>query len=286
MHLLIADIQDWEYGVQWDSKLVICRDCGLVSQHPAVRPDEIAALYPDNYLAHSPASASNSIYGRLKEILARRTARKIASNVPSGGTMMEIGCGNGHLLRRIAQVRPDINFVGVDIENVNIEGIENFQFINGQFEEAEIATNSCDFIYCSNLIEHVPDPSVFLDKVHSTLKPGGVLRGVTPNHLSIDRFLFGKYWAGYHYPRHTFLFNHHNLRRILERARLEEIELTGAYSFWYLSFANRFQKLPGTKKRGILFALVTAAFLPIDLLINLFRCHGSMTFTARALKQS
>ncbi|GEM_PF-4010059 len=285
MKLLLSDIEDWEYGVQWDSTLVICPRCGLVSQDPEVRAEDISALYPDSYLAHSSASTSKSIYGKLKEFLARRTARKIASNVPHAGTMLEIGCGNGHLLKRIAQVRPDIKFMGVDIENANISGIENFRFFHGQFEAVNIEDSSCDFIYCSNLIEHVPNPALFLDKIYRTLKNDGMILGVTPNHLSFDRYLFGKYWAGYHYPRHTFLFNHHNLRTLLERAKLDDITVTGAYSFWYLSFANRFQDLPGTRKRGVLFALVTALFLPIDLLINLFRCHGSMSFSGKARKR-
>ena len=280
MDPLIDDIRDWEYGVEWESKLVICPSCGLVSHQPPIRSEQITALYPANYLAHSPASASRSLYGRLKEILAHRTARKIASNVPQGGTMMEIGCGNGHLLKNIAAVRPDIHFVGVDIEQVEITGLQNFTFHHGQFEQVELEEDSIDLIYCSNLIEHVPDPLLFAQKVLKTLSPHGTFLGVTPDHLSVDRYLFGKYWAGYHYPRHTFVFNHHNIKTLLKNSGFSEIKISGAYSFWYLSFANKLVELPGTKKRGIAFALVTALFLPIDLLINLFRCHGSMTFSA------
>lgn len=281
---LRSDVQDWEYGVPWNSALTICSNCGLVSQDPPVTAEQIPDLYPDNYLAHSPASASTSIYGQLKEFLARRTARKIASHVPIGGTMLEIGCGNGHLLKRIATVRPDIRFIGVDIEDTAISGLNNFTFYHGQFETVEIENNCIDLVYCSNLIEHVPDPLLFSRKIYDRLKQDGVILGVTPDHLSLDRALFGKYWAGYHYPRHTFIFNHRNIVRLLQQAGFPEVRVSGAYSFWYLSLANRFQELPGTKRRGLLFALITAAFLPLDIVINLFRCHGSMTFIARAPK--
>lgn len=281
MKPLIEEISDWEYGVAWDSKLVSCQSCGLVSHDPQIRSDQITLLYPSNYLAHSPASASKSLYGRLKELLARRTATKIAANVPLGGTMMEIGCGNGHLLKNIAAVRPDISLVGVDIEQIEISDLENFTFHHGQFEQVELETNSVDLIYCSNLIEHVPNPLLFASKVLKTLKENGSFLGVTPDHLSVDRYIFGRFWAGYHYPRHTYVFNHHNIKTLLSDSGFSNIKISGAYSFWYLSLANKFIKLPGTKKRGIAFALVTALFLPLDLLINLFRCHGSMTFSAR-----
>ena len=280
MEVLVEAIRDWEYGVPWNSRLVMCVNCGLVVQQPPICPEQIAELYPDNYLAHSPASTSTSLYGRLKSLLALRSAKNIVRHVPSGGTLLEIGCGNGHLLRTISGLRPDIRLVGVDIKKVEMSDLPNFVFHHGQFENSDIPENSIDVVYCSNLIEHVPDPVLFAEKIHSSLRAGGVLIGVTPDHLSIDRYLFGRFWAGYHYPRHTFLFNHQNIRYLLTQAGFQNIEVHGSYSFWYLSLANRFVELPGTKKRGVAFALVTALFLPLDLLINLFMCHGSMTFTA------
>lgn len=133
------------------------------------------------------------------------------------------------------------------------------------------------------MIEHVPDPQAFLAKCREVLKPDGRIIMVTPNHLSIDRFLFGKYWAGYHFPRHTYVFNHQNLSAILEHVGFKDISTKGSYSFWYLSLANRLLDLPGTKKRGLGFAAITALFLPFDMLFNLFRCHGSMTVRARKM---
>lgn len=282
MRPFIDNIQDWEYAVQWNSKLFICDRCGLVSHEPAISGDEITMLYPASYLAHSPASNSGGLYGRLKQALARRTAARISRNVPLGGTFLEIGCGNGQLLQTIASLRPDIHFVGVDIQKIDISGLDKFTFYHGQFENIEIELASIDLIYCSNLIEHVPDPVVFAKKIKQTLVPGGQLLGVTPDHLSLDRYLFGRYWAGYHYPRHTFVFNHRNILTLLQSNGFENATARGTYSFWYLSLANRFMNLPGTKKRGLGFALVTMFFLPIDLLINLFRCHGSMVFSARS----
>ena len=281
MQAFCRDIEDWEYGVEIDSELVICASCGLVTHEPAIRAEHIPALYPSNYLAHTPASKSTGTYGRLKELLARQAASRIAANVPDGGVFLEVGCGNGHLMESIAALRPDMQFVGVDIEHLEITRVPNFRFLHGQLEEIDLAEESADLIYCSNLIEHAPDPTVFAAKCARVLKPRGFLYGVTPDHLSLDRYLFGRYWAGYHYPRHTYLFNHNNILRLLDDAGFVDIRVRGAYSFWYLSLANRFMELPGTRPRGILFAAITACFLPIDLFINVFRCHGSMTFTAR-----
>jgi len=113
---LHTDIQDYEYGVPFDSALVICKHCGLVTHQPPIRAQQIPSLYPSTYLAHSDASTQKSIYGFLKSILAKQAVKKITSHVPEGGTFLEVGCGNGHLLRHISSLRNDIRLMGVDIE--------------------------------------------------------------------------------------------------------------------------------------------------------------------------
>jgi 2-polyprenyl-3-methyl-5-hydroxy-6-metoxy-1,4-benzoquinol methylase len=278
---LLDDIQDWEYGVAWRSRLVECSACGLVTHDPPIQKSQIEQLYPSSYLAHSSASRSKSIYGSLKAFLGRLGARGVSRQIPAGGSLLEVGCGNGSFLRVLTDARPDIQVAGVDIMDVGVSGVSSFAFYRGQLEDVDFGERRFDVVYCSNLIEHVPDPLRFLRKVAGLLKPGGVIYGVTPDHLSIDRYLLRKYWAGYHYPRHTFVFNHENIRQILEKCGYQTPRVRGAYGFWYLSLANRFLELPGTKRRGLLFALVTAAFLPFDLAVNRFRCHGSMTFVAR-----
>jgi hypothetical protein len=125
----------------------------------------------------------------------------------------------------------------------------------------------------------VADPPRFLAKCRAILRPGGVIVGVTPDHLSLDRHLFGRYWAGYQYPRHTFVFDHRNIRTLLERAGFEIVRITGSHAYWYLSLANLLVERPGSKKRGL--ATITALFAPLDFLINRFRVHGSMTFVGR-----
>lgn len=277
----IDQISDWEYEVPWSSRLVICSGCGLIAQAPPIRPDQIAGLYPPDYTAHTAASRSGSLYGRAKAWLNRRSAAAVARHVPASGRLLEVGCGNGAFLATVAGVRPDVRLDGVDIVDLGIRGIPGFEFHLGQLEQIDLGARRFDVIYASNLIEHVPDPRRFLERCAALLAPGGRLVGVTPDHLSLDRRLFGRYWAGYHYPRHTFVFDHRNLRELLVRCGLVPERISGAYGFWYLSIANRLIRRHGPRPRGLGFAAVTAAMLPLDLALNLFTCHGSMTFVAR-----
>jgi SAM-dependent methyltransferase len=278
---LVRDIEDYEYGVAWQSELWACARCGLVMQEPRIAAADVPKLYPSTYLAHSGGSRARGVYGRLKGILARREARLLARHVPPYGRIVEVGCGNGRFLSVLHEVRPDIGLAGVDIEDVGIADLPGFTFYHGQLEEVEIAPSSFDAVYCSNLIEHVPDPLAFLQTCREVLRPGGVIVGITPDHLSLDRYVFGRYWAGYHYPRHTFIFDHRNIRPMLAKAGFEVARITGSHAYWYLSLANLLLERPGTRKRGLAFAAITGLFAPLDLLINRFRVHGSMTFIGR-----
>lgn len=278
---LVTDIRDYEYGVKWHSELHECQCCGLVMQVPPITPGDVPRLYPDNYLAYSPQSRGSGVYGFLKRMLAEAGTRRLTSYIPPGASLVEIGCGNGSFLSILHRRRPDIRLAGVDIKRIEPPDIEGFTFYHGQLEQVDIPSQSFDAVYCSNLIEHVPDPLLFLRKCRAVLKPGGIAFGVTPDHLSLDRYIFRRYWAGYHYPRHTVVFNHDNMRQFLTAAGFEVVRVKGAYAFWYLSLANMLMTLPGTKRRGLMFAAVTALAAPFDFLINLFRCHGSMTFVAR-----
>jgi SAM-dependent methyltransferase len=278
-----GQVRDYEYGVPWRSELALCTSCGLVAQQPRVGAVDIPKLYPGDYFAHSASSRSRGAYGRLKRILAKHEAQVLARWVPQDGSIIEVGCGNGAFLSTLHEVRPDIDLTGVDIEDVGIANLPELTFHHGQLEEVELATASFDAVYCSNLIEHVADPSAFMARCRAILRPAGVIVGVTPDHLSLDRYLFGRYWAGYHYPRHTFIFNHHNIRSLLEKARFEVVRISGSHAYWYLSLANLLIERPGTKKRGLAFAAITALFAPVDFLINRFRVHGSMTFIGRCV---
>lgn len=276
------DIQDYEYLVDWKSRLVICPDCGLVTHDPPIQGADIPLLYPETYHAHTGGSSGQGLYWKLRKALAGITLRGLLPLVPPGAKLLEVGCGNGSFLRLLGEARSDLELHGVDIVDTKIQGIERFTFHQGMLETVDLPESCFDVVYFNNLIEHVPDPFLFLAKCRRILKPGGLAYGNTPDHLSIDRYLFGKHWAGYHYPRHTFVFDHHNLPQIFRKAGFEDIRLKGSYAFWSLSIRNRLTPGHGPKKRGLLHAAVTGGMLPLDLLINLFRCHGAMTFSARS----
>ena len=281
MKPFITDIKDYEYGVKKDRELRECTSCGLVSIHPIFHSKDLLSLYPSEYSSYSNKSNSKSLFSYIKSVLNKSEARKVANHIPYGGTLLEVGCGNGLFLEEVNKIRPDIKLIGFDIVETNSIDKNLIHFHIGEFESYKKEIDKCDLIYFSNLIEHVIDPIRFLNKCNSALNNSGFIYGVTPNHDSLDRKIFKKYWGGYHYPRHINIFNHKNIMTILKLTNFKIIKTSGLNGFWYVSFANFLIELNGYKKRGVTFAMCALLFLPLDIFLNLFTVHGSMTFIGK-----
>lgn len=279
--VFIKGTKDYEYGVDWSSVLVKCSKCGLVTQEPRIRAEDIPKLYPDNYFVHSDSSKKKGIYSFLKKRLDRIKIGRLTRYLPENAVVIEVGCGNGGFLLALEQARPDLLPIGIDIVNPGTLDNSNVKFYTGQLEDQDIQESSVDLIFFDDLLEHVENPVVFLEACYRLLRPGGVVFGITPDHASVDRLLFQKYWAGYHYPRHTFLFDHHNIAQILRKSNFSDVKISGSNGLWVKSIKNIIMTLPATKKRGLVHYGLMLAFYPLDILINLFTCHGEMSFIAQ-----
>jgi ubiquinone/menaquinone biosynthesis C-methylase UbiE len=110
--------------------------------------------------------------------------------------VLDLGCGVGNSIDLFKDISPHINWFGVDVEN-SPEGKlckitdGNFSTYNGV--NLPYDDNFFDFVYSSQVLEHVRYPDALLKDVFRVLKPGGYLAGsvayLIPYHsLSIYNF--------------------------------------------------------------------------------------------------
>ena len=67
----------------------------------------------------------------------------------------------------------------------------------------------------NQVLEHCIDPESVLRQVLTVLKPGGKLVVGMPQPYCIERYLFGRYWLGWHTPFHLHLFSQKSTRLLL-----------------------------------------------------------------------
>ncbi len=107
--------------------------------------------------------------------------------LPQRGRVLEVGCGHGHFLDQCAQ--RGLEPIGLELSPPDSaisqrEKIQIFDELIGA--HAENHTQTYDALCSFQVLEHVPEPRLFLEACCQALKPGGTLILCTPN---ADSFL-------------------------------------------------------------------------------------------------
>ncbi len=231
---------------------VECGACSHVWLNPRPAVSTLGTIYPPHYYAYSYAKNVPGLALKAKGWLDKRKFRGIVSSLGRpAGAYIDVGCGDGRYLRLMREMGvPDGANFGLELDDRVVGELrqQGFAAFNQRAEACEeIAPGSIDLATMFHVIEHVDDPQRVCDRVATWLSAGGVFAVETPNIDSLDRRMFARsYWGGYHIPRHWNMFRAETLRRMLERAGLEFVDVryqTG-HSFWMYSLhhAARYHK--------------------------------------------
>jgi len=138
---------------------------------PASR--ELTAFYTARTAWRSP---------REERMRFRKAAR--LARVPTGAAVLDIGARDGGLRGFLP---PGVKYQGIDIApefagpDVLIQDISNgIPFPDGAY----------DFVFCIEVLEHVPNPYGTLGEIHRVLKPGGVLVLSVPNPYHLKEIIW------------------------------------------------------------------------------------------------
>jgi len=115
----------------------------------------------------------------------KRSRQMIISEVPrSCDTILDVGCGGAWVAQHFLPLQKKV--VSMDISKTNpIKALQNLPHPNHSAVVADVfkmpfKENTFDIIIASEVIEHVFDPTLFVEKLLEVLKPGGKLILITP----------------------------------------------------------------------------------------------------------
>ena len=170
---------------------VRCRECHLAYQNPRPRYDEAfietaysqyATTVTDYWDGEKPTTYGVRLFARMEDIL-----EEIEELAGARGRILDIGCHTG-FFSKIARDR-GWTVTGVDVSETMVE-IARAEFglnaIAGDWTSMAFEA-PFDVIYCSHVIEHIPDPVRWMRCFRERLAPNGLLCIETPNMQSIDR---------------------------------------------------------------------------------------------------
>jgi len=102
----------------------------------------------------------------------------LTENVPKNGTLLDLMCGPGYLLGKIAERRPNLKLRGVDIDNRYIPHAKD-KYPQIDFELGDVLTwtpdEQYDAVICTGSLHHIPydKQEEAVRKMASMVKPDG-----------------------------------------------------------------------------------------------------------------
>ena len=162
----------------------------------------------------------------------RRRRAVLLGAVAPGERVLDLGCGAGRFVAALrdagaepvgvelaaaALERARRNVPGADLRLVNEDGT------------LPLGHGEVDVVWCSEVLEHVPDTVAFLTEVRRVLRCGGRLLGTVPDHGLVRRTGIALLRHEAHYDplgQHLRFYTRRSLERALDATGFADVQIT------------------------------------------------------------
>lgn len=186
-----------------------CAACDFLFVHPYPTPEEIAAFYSANY-----RGASAGFYPKLKSRKRRAFVKSLRFlRYVRGRRTLDIGCGGGIMADAFRRLGADSH--GLDISENSIAFARNAfpkcTFYCEDFETMARRGLKFDFMFTSELMEHLAGPHPCMRLIAAAAEPGTIVYVAAPDsgHEEVPAELTE--WVDLCPPEHLQWMNRENM---------------------------------------------------------------------------
>jgi glycosyltransferase involved in cell wall biosynthesis/SAM-dependent methyltransferase len=221
--------------------------CGLVFLNPQPSDETLDQVYSESYFLDAASPLLEPHFGQLKRATARLYLDAVKSyGSLAAGKLLEVGCGQGHLLAEAMGRGFEVTGLDVSLNAVKQanERLGSSVVRCGTIEDSQLPMHYFDVCVCADVIEHVRNPVDFLSHAHRILKPGGVLLVVTPSLDSWSAKVLKKQWFEFK-KEHLFYFSRSSLDNTLVRTGFRGVRMEPAQKVLSLEYIScHFERFP------------------------------------------
>jgi 2-polyprenyl-3-methyl-5-hydroxy-6-metoxy-1,4-benzoquinol methylase len=207
------------------------------------------SFYQDSWAQQRAREGNATVQARSRFLVDRYSVAEefVAASHRGGGSFIDVGCGRGEMIRRLAG-RFD-RLVGLDVAESELALLRSSLSPDAraktELREADltrewpIGDGPFDVVTCLAVLEHLPDPFDTARKLAGAVKPGGFLVVEVPNiaylkyRLSLLRGVFPKTsgdpqgWDG----GHLAYFTDASVTQLFARYGLAKLRVAGTGRF-------------------------------------------------------
>ena len=243
---ILFKARDYRFGRKEEYSVVKCNNCGLIYINRRPTAESISKLYeacytPEDKSIILPTIKTRKIKSYLEKIWHRVNGQYYDEIIAKAeGRILDIGCGNGHLLLPLKHKGCEVYGVEINPKSVSVCNKIGLKVFCGTLEEAKFSGEFFDMVILSQVIEHLYSPKNSLKEIRRILKPGGRLYIFCPNSESYLAKFFGKYWHGWHIPFHFYAFAEDTIRNLTHEVgfRVEKMSAVTPDNFFTVSLKS------------------------------------------------
>jgi SAM-dependent methyltransferase len=203
-----------------------CSGCGLMQIEPRPGREELRSYYPPAYWFAPDQKPTARLEEQYRRLVLRDHLRFVEGALAhaGGGPLLDVGCGGGLFLGLLR--KRGYRVVGLDFSHDAARVTWRQQgapAVCGTLEHAPLGVHSFACITMFHVLEHLPDPRVFLLAAHRLLHATGRVVVQVPNAASWQARLLGPDWNGMDVPRHLFDFRDSDVERLIEACGFEVV---------------------------------------------------------------
>jgi SAM-dependent methyltransferase len=240
------------FGTRDEFEYVQCAECGCLQI--ATLPENLDRYYPPGYYSFAERNGDGThVLSRLRRIrlahlfgdrsflgrvlVAMRgctpdVAAVARLDLPRDASILDIGCGRGDLLRKLAAVG-FTRLRGVDpFINRDLRYRDGVSVIKAPLETFG---GTYDVVMMHHSLEHMPNPHSAMRAVRRLLAPTGVAIVRIPVADSTAARTYRAHWVQLDPPRHLFAHTRRSMDILAERAGLAVVEVvydSTGLQFW------------------------------------------------------
>lgn len=200
--------------------IVSCNNCGHKYMTPVIKQELMDRYY--SILNSEFYHSGKEVYNQNKKEYEDYTS--IIKGFKAQGKVLEIGCGNGFLLKTLEAagydcygVEPSPLAYGYAKNDLGLQ-VENSFLAESSFYNAEF-----DIVILIDVVEHVINMQALMQDVKKVLKPDGLIFIGTGNIESFNARLAKQNWGYFLSWEHVSFFNKKSMHRLLHDNNFQNI---------------------------------------------------------------
>lgn len=270
MHKCIVCDSD-DFNKIYSHTLLKCNSCGFICANMSLNDEQLKEIYSANYFKGNEYRDYIADKSVLQKNFSKRINRIRINNITEKKiNALEIGCAYGFFGEVFMNNFKNAEYTGIDIATEAIDYGKEVLGLNLKFQDylSFSAVEKYSHVFMWDVIEHLPRPDLFIEKISGEIILGGELHITTGDIGAILPKIQKQNWRMIHPPSHLQYFAKKTLSMLLIKNGFEikEISYQPVYRSAKQIFYSLFLLNKSNKKNieGIYNKIPEKWFIPLN----------------------